>query len=106
MRPRLKLAPCLFKNMACFLQSLLPYTPLILWPAFGFMAIDVARAKGCKDIKLHLILGPFGYLNALAMPDLKTQMYLRAISEKQSLEAELQSILNSPQKTSNPVNAR
>ena len=70
------------------------------------MAVDVARAKGCKDIKLFLILGPFGYLNALAMPDLKTQMYLRAISEKQSLEAELQSILSSPQKTSTQVCVR
>lgn len=92
--------------MACLFQSLLPYTPLILWPAFGFLAVDVARAKGCKDIKLNLILGPFGYLNALAMPDLKTQMYLRAITEKQSLEAELQSILNSPHKTSSQVSAR
>ena len=96
----------ILKAMACFLQSLLPYTPLILWPAFGFLAVDVARAKGCKDIKMHLILGPFGYLNALAMPDLKTQMYLRAISEKQSLEAELQSILSSPQKTSTQMSAR
>ena len=92
--------------MACFIQSILPYTPLILWPAFGFLAIDVARAKGCKDIKLYLMLGPFGYLNALAMPDLKAQMYLRGISEKQSLEAELQSILNSTQETSNQVSAR
>ena len=92
--------------MACFLQSLLPYTPLILWPAFGFLAVDVAKAKGCKDIKLHLILGPFGYLNALAMPDLKSQMYLRAVAKTQSLEAELQSMLTSPQKTSNQVSAR
>ena len=92
--------------MACFLQSLLPYTPVFLWPAFGFLAVDVARAKGCKDIKLHLILGPFGYLNALAMPDLKTQIYLKTIAEKQSLESELQSILSAPQKTSSQVSAR
>ena len=96
----------ILRAMACFLQSLLPYIPLILWPAFGFMAIDVARAKGCKDIKLHLILGPFGYLNALAMPDLKTQMHLRTIAEKQSLEVELQSILTSPQKASIQISAR
>ena len=96
----------ILRAMACFLQSLQPYTPLILWPAFGFLAIDVARAKGCKDIKLHLILGPFGYLNALAMPDLKTQMYLRAIAQKQSLEAELESILGSSQKASTEVSAR
>ena len=96
----------ILRPMACFLQSLLPYTPLILWPAFGFLAINVARAKGCKDINLFLILGPFGYLNALAMPDLKTQMYLRAIAQKQSLEAELESILGSSQEASTEVSAR
>ena len=96
----------ILRAMACFLQSLLPYTPLILWPAFGFLAVDVAKAKGCKDIKLHLILGPFGYLNALAMPDLKSQMHLRAIAQQQSLEAELESILTSPPKTSRRLSAR
>ena len=92
--------------MACFLQILLPYTPLLLWPAFGFLARDIAKAKGCQDIKLHLILGPFGYLNALAMPDLKSQMYLKKIAERNSLESELQAVMNSPRNTSYQVNAR
>ena len=92
--------------MACFLQSLLPYTPLLLWPAFGFLARDIAKAKGCQDIKLHMILGPFGYLNALAMPDLKSQMYLKKIAERYSLESELQELLGSPKKISWKTSAR
>ena len=92
--------------MACFFQSLLPFTPLIFWPAFGFIARDIAKAKGCQDIKLHLILGPFGYLNALAMPDLKSQMYLKKIAERNSLESELQAVLTSPRNTSYQMDAR
>ena len=82
--------------MACFLQSLLPYTPLLLWPAFGFLARDIAKAKGCQDIMLHLLLGPFGYLNALAMPDLKSQGYLKRIAERYSIESELYEAIFSP----------
>ena len=92
--------------MACFLQSLLPYTPLLLWPAFGFLARDIAKAKGCQDLNLHLILGPFGYLNAMAMPDLKSQMYLRKITKRYSLESELEEVLKSPQNTSYQMHTR
>ena len=92
--------------MSCFLQSLLPYTPLLLWPAFGFLARDIAKAKGCLDIKLHMILGPFGYLNALAMPDLKSQMYLKKIAERYSLESELQSVLSTPKIATSEIGAR
>ena len=106
MQSRLKLAPCFFKDMACFIQSILPFAPLILWPAFGFLALDVAKAKGCPDIRLYLILGPFGYLNALAMPDLKSQMYLRKIAERYSLESELEEVLKSPQNTSYQMHTR
>ena len=70
------------------------------------MAKDIAKAKGCQDIKLHLILGPFGYLNALAMPDLKSQMYLKKIAERYSLESELQAVMASPRNTSYQINAR
>ena len=91
--------------MTCFFQSLLPYIPLLLWPAFGFLARDVARAKGCQDMKLHLILGPFGYLSALAMPDFKLQMYLKKMAERNSIESELQEVLSSSQKTSFKMSA-
>ena len=66
--------------MACFFQSFLHYSPLILWPLFGYMARDIARAKGCQGINQYLIIGPFGYLTALAMPDFKSQMYLKSIA--------------------------
>ena len=92
--------------MNCFLQSLLPYTPILLWPAFGFLARDIAKAKGCLDIKLHMILGPFGYLDALAMPDLKSQMYLRKIAERYSLESELQAVLSTPKNATSRMSAR
>ena len=62
------------------------------------MARDIARAKGCQGINQYLIIGPFGYLTALAMPDFKSQMYLKsiAIDDRPSLESELKSILDNP----------
>ena len=81
--------------MACFIKSLFPYAYLVgLWPAFGLLAREVARAKGCKEIKYYLILGPFGYLTALAMPDMKAQSYLKSIARKYSLETEMNSIVD------------
>ena len=81
--------------MACFIASLFPYAYLVaLWPAFGLLAREVARAKGCKEIKYYLILGPFGYLTALAMPDMKAQSYLKSIARKYSLETEMNSIVD------------
>ena len=92
-------APVCYKHMACFLQSLLPFSPLLLWPAFGLLAADIAKAKGCMGIKYYLILGPFGYLASLAMPDLKSQKYLKIISERIGLETELQSIIHNQKYT-------
>ena len=92
--------------MACFVQSVLPYTPLLLWPAFGLLARDIAKVKGCQDITRHLLLGPFGYLNALAMPDLKSQMYLKRMTEKYSIESELHEVLVSPSKAPHQIHAR
>ena len=81
--------------MACFIKSLFPYAYLVgLWPAFGLLAREVARAKGCKEIKYYLILGPFGYLTALAIPDMKAQSYLKSIARKYSLETEMNSIVD------------
>ena len=83
--------------MACFIKSLFPYAYLVgLWPAFGLLAREAARAKGCKEIKYYLVLGPFGYLAALAMPDMKAQSYLKSIARKYSLETELNSIVDTP----------
>ena len=81
--------------MACFIASLFPYAYLLgLWPAFGLLAREVSKAKGCKEIKYYLILGPFGYLTALAMPHMKAQSYLKSIARKYSLETELSSIVD------------
>ena len=81
--------------MACFIASLFPYAYLLaLWPAFGLLAREAAMAKGCKEIKYYLILGPFGYLTALAMPDTKAQSYLKSIAKKYSLETKLNSIVD------------
>ena len=95
--------------MACFIQSLLPYAYLLpLWPAFGLLAKDVAKAKGATsiNIKQYLCMGPFAYLGALGMPDFKSQLYLRKIAERYSLESELQAALTSPKHASYQMNRR
>ena len=89
--------------MACFIKSLFPYAYLLgLWPAFGLIAREAAKAKGCKELNYYLILGPIGYLTALAMPDMKAQAYLKSIARKNSLETELNSIID----TSNAKSVR
>ena len=60
------------------------------------------QKKGYKEVKYYLILGPFGYLTALAMPDMKAQSYLKSIARKYSLETELNSIVD----TSNAKSVR